>query len=514
MKVSAIILAVSLALFTLLSACATSTLRPEAEQTAPMKNTINEIREFENEMERARQDQLDILSPGWFAKAEASFEKAKSGAEKGTELTKILDNIAAARGHLGNARETAKVARTMLPQVIESRRMAHLAGAAKLEKEYAQVEGQFYRLTEAIEKNNINYTKKNASKVDEAYRNLELMAIKNETLGKAREVVGQAEKDGAEKYAPQALALARGHLGESDEFITKNRYAAEEMQKRAKEDLFLANRARVLTDQSKKLEKMKPEETSLWLEDVLSKITTRLSAQDARDHSMDDQAGNILRSITALQDDNKRISAQLASTQKELAETKIASNARIESLRETLAAFESKTLLDEKAKERILAEQTATARTLEDERRFNQKFNEIQNYFGANEAEVYKRGNQLIVRLKGMQFPVGTAIIMPENYLLLSKVQRAINNFENPSVVIEGHSDSTGSDEINKILSQQRADAVKDYLIANKTLPADKVVALGHGSGKPVASNATPEGRAANRRIDVIVTPSLRPGQS
>jgi outer membrane protein OmpA-like peptidoglycan-associated protein len=104
---------------------------------------------------------------------------------------------------------------------------------------------------------------------------------------------------------------------------------------------------------------------------------------------------------------------------------------------------------------------------------------------------------------------------MPENYQLLSKVQRAINEFENSSVVIEGHTDSTGSKEINSTLSQSRADAVKDYLVANKTLPAGKVVARGYGSEKPLAaSNATPEGRAANRRIDVIVTPGSRPDQS
>ena len=237
-KASATILAISLALFALLSACATPALQPATEQVAPMKNTINEISEFENEMEKARQDQLDVLSPGWFAKAEASFAKAKSGAEKGTELTNILDNIAAARGHLENAKETAKVARTMLPQVIESRRMAHLAGAAKLEKEYAQMEGQFLKLTEAIEKNNINYTKNNASKVDESYRNLELLAIKNETIGKVREVVAQTEKDGGKKYAPQSFESAQSRLAETDAFITENRYAADEMQKRAQENLF------------------------------------------------------------------------------------------------------------------------------------------------------------------------------------------------------------------------------------------------------------------------------------
>jgi outer membrane protein OmpA-like peptidoglycan-associated protein len=112
-----------------------------------------------------------------------------------------------------------------------------------------------------------------------------------------------------------------------------------------------------------------------------------------------------------------------------------------------------------------------------------------------------------------MQFPVGTATIVPENYQLLTKVQRAIGNFEYPSVIIDGHTDSTGSKEMNANLSQRRADAVMGYLIANKTLSADKIVAQGYGSEKPVSSNATAEGRAANRRIDVIVTPGLMLGQ-
>ena len=470
-KLSATMLAISLALFMLLGACSTPALQQEAKQMAPMKNTVNQIAEFEIQIEKARQEQLDILSPGYFAKAEASYAKAKNGAEKGTELTDILANVEDARTYLGQAEDTAEIARTMLPQVIESRRMAQLAGAAKLEKEYAQVEEHFSKLTKAIEDNNINYTKNNAQKVNEEYRNLELLAIKNETIGKVREVIAQAEKDGAKKYVPQSFDAAQSRLDETDEFITKNRYAVEEMQKRAKEDLFLANRARVLTEQSKKLETMKLEETSLWMEDVLSKITTRLEARDARDQDMSSQMENILDSIGTLQDDNKRISGQLASTQKEFAELETSYDAQAETLRQTLVAFESKTLQDQKSKEMLLAEQKETQWKLDDERQFNQKFIEIQTYFGADEAEVYKQGNHLIIRLKGIKFPVGKATITPENFQLLTKVQRSIGNFENPSLIIGGHTDSTGSQKTNATLSQQRADAVGDYLIANYTLP-------------------------------------------
>ena len=65
----------------------------------------------------------------------------------------------------------------------------------------------------------------------------------------------------------------------------------------------------------------------------------------------------------------------------------------------------------------------------------------------------------------------------------------------------------TGSDEVNEHLSQKRAEAVREYLVANRTLPYDRIVAVGYGSMRPLASNETIEGRAINRRIDVILKP-------
>jgi flagellar motor protein MotB len=50
-----------------------------------------------------------------------------------------------------------------------------------------------------------------------------------------------------------------------------------------------------------------------------------------------------------------------------------------------------------------------------------------------------------------------------------------------------------------------------EYLIANKTLPSEKIIAVGYGSVRPLASNKTPQGRAINRRIDVIITPTVKP---
>ena len=83
--------------------------------------------------------------------------------------------------------------------------------------------------------------------------------------------------------------------------------------------------------------------------------------------------------------------------------------------------------------------------------------------------------------------------------------------FGEPDVIIGGHTDSTGSENLNEHLSQQRADAVRQYFVANETLPYEKIIAVGYGSMRPIASNATQSGRAMNRRIDVLITPTPAP---
>jgi len=73
------------------------------------------------------------------------------------------------------------------------------------------------------------------------------------------------------------------------------------------------------------------------------------------------------------------------------------------------------------------------------------------------------------------------------------------------SIVVSGHADSTGTEEYNQALSLRRATAVKDYLVKNWSIPSQRIVVKAYGEGMPVASNSTKEGRAANRRVEMIV---------
>jgi outer membrane protein OmpA-like peptidoglycan-associated protein len=230
---------------------------------------------------------------------------------------------------------------------------------------------------------------------------------------------------------------------------------------------------------------MGPEPITLWAEGILYQTSDKLGAQDMRNQPFHKQLENILATVSAQHADHSFV---VENTKKQHAE--------IEKLQQQIASLEGQSLKERQEKERLLAE-----------KQFNQKLSSILDYFKPQEAEVYKKQNQVIIRLKAMQFPVGQIVIMPENYELLSKVQRAIRTFGEPDVIIGGHSDSTGSEDLNEHLSQKRADAVRQYFVANQTLPYEKIIAVGYGSMRPLASNATESGRAMNRRIDVIITP-------
>ncbi len=102
-------------------------------------------------------------------------------------------------------------------------------------------------------------------------------------------------------------------------------------------------------------------------------------------------------------------------------------------------------------------------------------------------------------------FETGSAVIAPAFYPLLAPTPLLLQLQPTVSIEIIGYTDSRGDDASNLALSQARVDAVRDWIIENGG-DADRIVATGAGESNPVASNDTEEGRAANRRVEVIIT--------
>lgn len=103
-------------------------------------------------------------------------------------------------------------------------------------------------------------------------------------------------------------------------------------------------------------------------------------------------------------------------------------------------------------------------------------------------------------------FAVGKAVLKPEVQYSLQEMATVLTRYPQSRVDIAGHTDSTGSDAINNPLSQRRARAVANALIRHG-VGKNRIRAVGYGSTQPILPNNTPEGRAVNRRVEILVTP-------
>jgi outer membrane protein OmpA-like peptidoglycan-associated protein len=111
----------------------------------------------------------------------------------------------------------------------------------------------------------------------------------------------------------------------------------------------------------------------------------------------------------------------------------------------------------------------------------------------------------IVSEIGGVQFATGTANLTPQAREGLARFAGIVASYPDLKFKVEGHTDSTGSDETNQELSTKRAIAVRDYLIGQK-VAASSIDAEGLGSSHPVADNSTNDGRARNRRVEIVIT--------
>jgi outer membrane protein OmpA-like peptidoglycan-associated protein len=121
-------------------------------------------------------------------------------------------------------------------------------------------------------------------------------------------------------------------------------------------------------------------------------------------------------------------------------------------------------------------------------------------------AQVKEEARGMVITLSGqVLFVTGKSELLPAARDQLDQVAIALKDQGSlKPMVVEGYTDSVGSDAANQKLSKDRAESVRAYLVS-KGVPSDKITAVGKGKANPVASNDTPEGRANNRRVEIIV---------
>ena len=112
------------------------------------------------------------------------------------------------------------------------------------------------------------------------------------------------------------------------------------------------------------------------------------------------------------------------------------------------------------------------------------------------------------VELSGIYFNTGSAVLLPESQPALRNIAQAVLQSKQPVLDIEGHTDNVGTAELNQDLSQKRAQAVRQALVAQFGVPPGRLTATGFGFAHPVESNDTVEGRARNRRVELACAAS------
>jgi outer membrane protein OmpA-like peptidoglycan-associated protein len=119
------------------------------------------------------------------------------------------------------------------------------------------------------------------------------------------------------------------------------------------------------------------------------------------------------------------------------------------------------------------------------------------------ELQAKKTDRGVVVTLGDVLFDTAKATLKPGAELAMNRLATYLSANPQTRILIEGHTDSVGSEEYNEVLSERRARAVATELMS-RGIPADQLQTIGRGKGYPVASNATPEGRQQNRRVEIV----------
>jgi len=121
---------------------------------------------------------------------------------------------------------------------------------------------------------------------------------------------------------------------------------------------------------------------------------------------------------------------------------------------------------------------------------------------------IRRNGDQIVLVMPSdVTFDVDKSEIQPKFLRVLDDVGRTLNAYPQTTIDIVGHADSSGPDAYNQTLSERRASSVASYLINSDRVLSDRIFVAGQGERQPIASNDTPEGRAQNRRVEIILRP-------
>jgi outer membrane protein OmpA-like peptidoglycan-associated protein len=372
----------------------------------------------------------------------------------------------------------------------EAREKAVSAGAETLAPDiWESAEKELARATELATKD------ANPGKVAAAYRDAieefgsaEMKSLEIALLSEARAALRVADEQRAKRYAPTTRALAREQLTAAEDALRTDPYATETIRN-------LADSAATTARYAGQIAVIAREKPS---------VETLIRERDAYINKLEAAAGVGMPADTepdtAIAALEERI-LQLLASERQLREDLADSQAFVAALEEEIRELDDQ-LGGASAERRQLVMQ------IEEQARREEQFKQTEALFDPTEAEVFKQSGAIVLRLFGLEFASGSSRLDDNQKPLLNKIEKAISIYPGSTIVVEGHTDSQGGARMNQLLSQNRADAVREYIIMNMRVAPARISATGFGPTKPIATNDTREGKAKNRRIDLLITPA------
>lgn len=439
---------------------------------------------------QAKAEQADLLSPNLYTRATEKYESAIKDFDRGKNVQQKITEI---NQLLESTIENAKLAKVTYPHLLTAREDAIEANAIDFAKElYEKAEGLFLETAQVLEKGDIKKAKERSLSAERAFREAELFAIKANIVGNVKEHLKKAQDNDVHKYAPITFTRAQTLLAETENMLSSDRSAKTEARQNAEMAAYEVKHATFLANVIQKLKKDDAnwEKLILQNEKYFTQIISQLGFAPEFDQGFETPVNEAVEAIKNLKKEKQQLANEISSQDQ-----------TIESLNSEIIKLKSE--LD-KSKE----QEAGLKAKLALEQQQKDKFKKVESIFMKDEAKVIREGDQIRIRLIGLNFQSGKYIIDPNYFSLLTKLQRVINLFPDYHITIEGHTDTKGDDRTNQSLSLRRATAVKSYLQANMPLNDSQISAVGYGESKPIASNETEEGRAQNRRIDVVLSPN------
>lgn len=429
-----------------------------------------------------------LLSPSAWLDGNKDFDRARRDFNGGKNPDRVRKQLAKAGEAFLIARTNAEAAARALQTSIESRHDAQEAEAPRLAaSDWNAAEKIFNAAIRAFERDNEKIASRRNDEATAQFRVAELNAIRSLILAEAWRLIAEIRQKKIHTFVPETLGLAEQLAQRANELIVEDRYALEEPTALAGSAVYEARRALYIGTAARRIKRGETTVEALILEWEMSleniasaaKIEADLSAGPEQTSS---EIVALLDQIPGLRSDLKDRDALIIDLEEEI--------------RELDAELGGAS-----------ADRSNLIRRLEQQARVREQFLQVENMFSENEAIVLREGNRLIVRLVGLNFASNSAKLGAEDDALLAKVQSAINVFPQCGLALEGHTDAQGNAARNLKLSEERAQAVKSYMTETMRIPAFRIAASGYGDTRPIASNKTEEGRARNRRIDLIISP-------